>query len=1849
MKTKIWVWYCLFWLLPLVTFAQIEANFTVNNAEGCDFLQASFFDQSVSPGATIVDWQWDLAGTFSAVQNPGIIFNQPGLYTICLTVTDNQGNSDQTCKTDYIKVYSSPEADFDIDIQEGCSPLEVTFTNTSISSNGDIEYLLWDVGGSRNVVSTGNPNKKIISTYTAGGSYSTSLTVRDEKGCTDTKSVTDLIDVYQLLPPLISTEIISFCDLPWEVSIRNEDVDDDAQYFWDFGNGQTYNGAQPPRQFFDAGSYDLTLIVQKEECSDTTRLEDFINTGQASTFVLDNDVVCQNTAVSFIDSSLIAADSVVWDFGDGTTSQESNPSHVFGTSGCQTIELIRYIGDCVDTVKMACLDVLAEPAVTYEIDNSFACTLPAQVGLRARADVAGTFTWVVDGVGSFEGSEQSLELPAFGTYMVDLTFEAETGCSKVLESIPLEITGFEAHLPRRGPEGCAPFSFSLVDSVASSLPIVSYEWSIGSPPFFTSTDPSPSTTIADTGRYDVRLIVENAYGCKDTIFRPGYIGVGLEPSIDFVAEPLEECLVATRYFTSTTDSYTNGWFWDFGDGNTSTEPNPSHTYGSLGVFDVSLVVSHNGCTNYLNFPEYINVLEPLSLFKINYNCDNPYTVSVQNQSLGADSLAWTIYYDSTRVDTIRDSLLAPLTFPHTGDYVIKHYSINFETMCEHTRADTIRIRDPKASYTADTLQGCRPLEIQISDLSQDANRYKYQVIDGSTAVDTFVNPVLTFDSGGTFSMPDLIITDIHGCMDTFRIEDSVRVNEILPSLHYPIVSCVPTTETLIDSSVSRYGSIVDRMWVINGDTLSTSAAEVEHLFDTTGLYDFAWKVTDSWGCMDSLHGDDLIEGVLVEPDFTADTLSCTGVRVRFRARISDPNIDQYLWDFGDGNTSDKKNVNYAYQTEGTYDICLTVWNRKGCSKTVCKPAFVDIRNPKADFTASPRLGECPPLLSTFQNLSTNATSYVWDFGDDSGLSKVTSPAHVFTTPGQFSVTLLAQLTDRCIDTLTIPNYIELLGPIGSFTYDVDTSCVPLSVSLYAESDDNYTYVWDYGNGQLDSTIMLTQTDTTHYTYTEVGRYIPKLVIRDTAGCSRTFASDPIFVDDLSLDFLLEDSILCYPPVAVDIQNLSSSSRPATYNWRLDGPTSLVAESSSDINLTVDQAGPYTIQLVGSAGLCTDTLATDTLLYVGARPTAAFEPVSDILCHGIDVTFLDQSSSTFGEITDFRWQFGDGKNSTLPSPSHAYRRVDDYNIQLQISTEFGCVDSTELSLSVLPATAVKVSDDATICIGESIQLTATLENPHPDSGYHWENHPSLSCTDCLVPTASPSETTTYYIETTHPSGCTDRDSVTITVIPVPPPTALLSPDTSICLLDSARIDILNYDNSLSYQWGATPGLSCYTDCPNLMAAPSTSQTYYVTVTNSYGCATSSEINISVETEIEDYLIPDRTICEGATTKLGITGGNEPQWRSDLPIDCATCDSIETSPDREGYFYCDVVSDLGCAYSDSVYVHIVPKGSAKAYADSVMCVGEQAELRAEGVGQVQWLPAAHIVDPQAYTTMASPPTSTMYRLEVQADECIQADSTYIKVYEKAEIRLDRDTICPYDVARLNAVGRADDIKWYFEERAIGQGNHLVVEPLQTHTYKAIAQYRTCAADTATTSVVVHPLIEAKVDPIYYTIFSNKAAEVITEYDRDYDYLWSPPTGLSCTDCPNPSIDNVFEKTEYTVCITDPATGCMDEQFITVRYTEACDQEVWGLPNIFSPNGDMSNDGFRTYTSDPEGFVKISIFDRWGEMMFQSEDLTAEWDGTFQGMPAAAGVYPFRLQAVCTLTDETYIIWGDVTLVR
>ncbi len=1856
LHTRIFWSLCFVFILTTWGSAQISADFSASVTTGCGSLQVSFTDESTSTNA-INNWSWDLGGVSAGTQNPGRIFGNPGRYDICLTVTDTEGNSDTNCKSEYIEIFPLPIPDFTVSGLTGCAPLEVVFSDQSSSDGVAIEEWIWGVGGSSGVIVTTDPTEEIINTYNAPDNYTVSLTIQDANNCSNTITRSDLITVFPDPEIDITIDEPFGCNIPFTANFNNNNFSNDITYVWNFGNGEFFTGATPsPIIYSEPGTYDITVTAMNPNtnCSTTEIFSNILQVGFPVEIDYSSSDNCEGTVFTFMDNSIEPADSVLWDFGDGNFSTEINPEHAFDQGGCFDVSLTRFTQGCPSEGRITeCLLIEAAPTAFFFNNNPAGCTLPHTISYAASSNNDDNTWWWNFGDGTTSSEQQPTHTyDAYGVYPIRLRVTNSNGCVSLFRDT---VHVIETEVQLTGPNywGCTPYEFTLDESSTTAVPINSWEWSIfddNNVLIFSSSEENPTHTLVDTGLYNVQLTVVNEDGCSSTGFFEGAVAVGEEVIPNFSATPLETCIDAIVDFTDLSSDNANFWIWDYGDGVVVEDvQNPSHEYRDTGYFDVQLFAFHYGCFSEITYEDLIHVNPPIGRARVEQNCENPFAVTFVDRSFGVDSVYWD--FGEANLSTDTSTVLSPThVFADTGCYKVIHSVFNLTTDCVDHDTINICISDPRASFNLNNTDGCAPLEVTVDDNSIFAETYEW-IAPGAVISDPESDsPTFTFETPGIYNDVMLVITDIQECPDTFRTSENILARGLVVNFDTDVTGgCLPLTVNFSDNSVSAFSTPLTWSWNIGNGLFTSNEESFTFTFDTVGNFSVELIVTDGDGCTVRRKRNNVIEVTDPEAAFTADTTSCTADVVKFEALATGDLT--YLWDFGDGNTSSEEAPEHNYAQEGTYNVCLSIVNQYGCSDMQCKENYITIADPVANFTVDSTFAFCPPLLARFTNTSTNSNYYEWNFGDLSGTSDLENPPHVYTIPGSYSVTLIAGNTENCRDTLIINDLITLNGPVGDFDFVVDTSCAPMQVHFTGTSTDFYDYIWDFGNGVLDTFFNVNTSEVT-YAYPAIDTYVPKLILIDESNCARAIESpDSIRVTGINVDFLATDSLLCGEDLSTSFINLSQSTTPITsVEWILPG--SLEGNTlESEPTVTYPVPGVYDVSLFVTTEFCQDTLTKPNYIRIGSIPDISFQASETTGCAPFTVDFSDMSTTMAGAITNWNWDFGDGETAGQPDPSHVFNNAGNYQTVLTVGTDFGCEASDSIEIEVLAAPDIELNAEQSICRGEIVTLTPVINGSPDQLTFTWTGGSDLSCTNCLEPEVSPTSTTTYEFTATNPEGCVTTLSTTVNVLAAAIPVIGISPDTAICVSDGIQLNVTGGNDVFSYEWDESrPGLTCYQFCANPIANPLAATTYVVTVTNGVGCSAIDSVTIDLVDQFQPLSGEDRIICQGDSVTLA-TGVAGLEWTNPVNLSCAYCPDPIAFPDSTTIYNLETFTEEGCLIQDSVKVTVLTQEEISAGEDLFLCQGGSITLNGLGIGDINWSPDISLSDPANLNTVARPMTTTTYQLSITQDLCVLTDTVLITVVDKTTIESVGADICNGDTINLNVTGNADIFEWTSPE-SLSDPNSSMTDafPNITTTYTVIGTLTDCPADTALITVNVDEGPSVILQEITYALPNIPLViEPTVDTMGNYQYSWFPSEGLSCTECLRPIVDSAFIGTIYTLLVTDMDTGCEKELSTTTAALVSCPDEILWVPSAFSPNEDGLNDELKVNSGTLNEINSFQIFDRWGALLFRTDDMRLGWDGRLKNERVPIGVYVYFVEATCPVNNSPILIKGDVTLVR
>jgi PKD repeat protein len=307
----------------------------------------------------------------------------------------------------------------------------------------------------------------------------------------------------------------------------------------------------------------------------------------------------------FSDSSLSTRPlSYQWTFGDGSSSVLPSPNKVFNQAGAYVITLaIENDYGCRDTLTDT-VNVYPEPMASLLADPDRGC-----------APMAVTFTNLSTGFSRSrwdfgDGSSLStLTDPSYTYLATDTSFlvrlEVDTAGFCFDDTTYLIRVGSypEANFEASVYEHCGPTEVSFTNlSTTARLPL-NYQWDFGNGE--TSSLPNPTIRYEQPGNYTVQLLTRNSYGCPDSVTQ--LIEIVPQPEVLFVVNDPEGCADFAVQFTDLSQNV-NGWTWDFGDGRSSNDQNPAHTYVAYGQYDVTLTANYDGrCADTLTQAEMILV------------------------------------------------------------------------------------------------------------------------------------------------------------------------------------------------------------------------------------------------------------------------------------------------------------------------------------------------------------------------------------------------------------------------------------------------------------------------------------------------------------------------------------------------------------------------------------------------------------------------------------------------------------------------------------------------------------------------------------------------------------------------------------------------------------------------------------------------------------------------------------------------------------------------------------------------------------------------------------------------------------------------------------------------------------------------------------------------------------------------------------------------------------------------------------------------------------------------------------------------------------------------------------------
>jgi gliding motility-associated-like protein len=1119
---------------------------------------------------------------------------------------------------------------------------------------------------------------------------------------------------------------------------------------WNLGNGNTSTQSAPATTYASNGTYNVSLTATSEfGCSGTITKPVTLN--GPSTIIKAPDTVCQNQQVDFVNDGSVAPQKTLWDFGNGDQSIKTNASTVYSTPGNYTVKVFNTYSSCKDSgVKI--IHVRAGSTIDFTATNTVACKPPLNVTFQDASVVPNTkWIWDFGDGGTGTGSPANHLYNSAGTYNVTATFTDASGCEgKITKPSVVKIESPTVKINTVPAGGCVPYTYNPTATVTAPDGIASYLWDFGDGA--TSTQPNPTHTYNSTGKYDIKLTITTNGGCTITTTEVEGVKVGTPPAPAFTISATDVCASQAVIFTDLTPQPVDEWSWDFGDGGSSTNKNPSHLYLDSGSFIVKLTAFNNRCP-FTSTGQTIHIKPPIAKFTHNINCGSlaiPFTdLSKTDPSYGAISYSWTFGNPMLPVGTsIQQN--PTFNFPAYGIYPVTLSVTNGS--CTHLFTDTVKLIKELASFTVPN-PSCKkkPLNVTSNNSPQYITKYEWS-IDGGP----FVQGGKTFTFNGVMNGAHsigLVITDINGCTDTLITPNATTT--IGPYANFTAATpggCKNEVITFNDLSTAPTGSIVK--WTFHfgdGTSKEFNQAPFTHTYTDTGMFVPLLMVEDNQGCTDTLKLPDTIYISTPKADFTSDyDTICPTSNVQFIDASTGLGLT-HLWYFGNGGTSTQTDPVYSYGgNNASYNVKLVITDRGGCKDSLTRTNYITTVKPVPAFDIVDTLTICPPIETKFTFRGSNYESFEWDFGDGS-TSTLLNPTHFYNAYGDYAPKLILTGYGGCKDSTSANVHVYYPSTVTTLNYSPLDACNELLVDFTLVTIPDMSFSMHFGDGTVDTTMASTY----QHFYSSPAIYSPSVQITDKQGCIAGVGGPPIKVIGADPFFGLDRKKFCDSGVVYFTNYTIGNDPVVTRTWDFgDGsPTTSVIDPVHNFQ----QPGLYSVsQSVTTQQGCSKTVYDTIRVYRTPDPYIV----------GDSIGCLNETLNLQGMLrvpdTSITWKWTLGNNNFPTSNiSLNFQNSGTYTVFLQATNLLGCTDTAKKDLFVPEIPVITVTEDPVIPVTTGITLPVTY-GPEVVN-YNWTPAKNLSCTDCPTPYANPKLTTTYTVKVEDQYGCTNTANVTVTTV------------------------------------------------------------------------------------------------------------------------------------------------------------------------------------------------------------------------------------------------------------------------------------------------------------------------------------------------------------------------------------------------------------------------------------------------------------------------------------------------------
>ncbi|MEI7490201.1 MAG: PKD domain-containing protein [Bacteroidota bacterium] len=1865
-----------------------------------------FTDNTIPNAAGILSWAWDFGdGGTSPLQNPQHLFATAGTHTVTLVVVNSNGCTNTKVKT--INVNPKPVVDF-IETSPFCQHAQVTFTSQAYVPAGFTSFInnwMWRFGDGSAV----GIGPVVTHTYLdASISHTVTLIATTTDGCVDSVSKV----VTGIAAPIADFTNLGVGCLGQSLSFVDNSQSNGggtiSQWSWNFddpgsGSSNTSTLQNPTHSFTSAVVHHVSLTVTNVNGCTATKTND-VSIAAKPVADFTSSSSCLGNLTVFTDKSTTLTGSLVlwaWDFGDGGTALTQNPTYMFSTPGLHYVTL-------TVTNSNGCTQSVTYPVEVYPYPvTSFGFSSPTCAGNSVTfTDMSITgHGYIVRRMWDF-GDGNLLNTTSVstthqyangGTYNVTLIVKTSDSCTGTKTiSVPIQFAPVASFTAINSLCVLTPVQFNDNSQPNGGGTITQWNWNFGDPGSGgnnNSTQQNPVHNFSASGVFKVRLTVANADGCigKDSMM----VTINANPVANFTAT--NACQGNATTFTD--NSIPNAgvivsWLWNFGDGGSSAVQNPTYTYVTGGIFNVTLTVTtSNGCIHSVSKPVEVWARPNIQFSYTSPTCAGS-SVTFTDISVPSHGYITNRNWDFGDGNT---GTSASPTISHTyttgGNYQVI-LSITTSDNCTGNNTISVPIQYNPISGFQWSNAVCALAPVQFTDISQpngggQITQWNWTFGDpgsGGNNTSTQQNPAHNFSAAGQF-MVHLKVTNASGCYKDSSAQITIEAN---PTATFTATSVCKGSPTVFTGTPGA-GTIATWSWDF-GDGGTGSGQNPSYTYANDGTYTVVLNVASSGGCLGTysktiqVYGSPVSQFKFSSPTCASDSVQFTDLSVTAHG-----SINKWEWDFGDGGTititfPGNANVKHKYANGGNYNVKLKITTSDNCTNEITLPVSVEFK-PIANFSNAS--GACALMTNEFTDLSqsnggTAVVGWLWDFGDPSTGSNNTSdqknPTHAFSAGGPFWVKLKVTNATGCYDTLKKQISVNA-APVPLFSFD--TACVVSLTQFHdlstSSSGSINAWSWNFGDPSSGGNNTSTLQNPTH-NYSSPGNYMVKLSVTTTNNCTRDTIMQ-IAVSPKPVALFQYTAACAQDSTHFTDLSIAPNSQVVAWSWDFgDGGTATIKNP----NHKFATGGTYNVkEVVTNLSGCKDSVVVAVLVHL--KPVSAFQYNSKYCPKG-QITFQDMSTASGAVITDRLWIFEQGATSTVANPVYTFPVTDTiYLVTLMVTDTYGCKDTIVDSVRVKPGFRFSFVD-STVCFGNPTIFHPVNYNMGQDSLYspRW---------DFGDPNSGPANYSGLY-NTTHvftapglynvklrvfnTDNCVDSVFRTVQVYALPKPhfsAAIAQCDSIMHFTDTTS----NYGTGTIKQWEWIFG----DGSPNVIITtpPGDTSHWYVAtgdyrvtliVTNTKGCVDSISQGVTRLPCIRaNYNYPDTNCMNYMVTfqDTSVPTYRIKQWK------WSWGDGKDTSYIQYSKFVVHKFTSPGTfkvklwikavvnaknildSLTQDVLIHPTPK---TLFSNVPVCLKQPAMFRdtsftnGEAVSAWSWDFGEPSSAPRNTSTLSNPnhiyatrDTFNVKLVVMNRFGCKDSLTKPLRIYGLPLARFKYTAACTGDPTFFRDSSSISDTtigfwRWKFNP-SVMKDTSLLKDP--SFKYKNAGDYlvRLIVKD-------YFGCLDTIIDTVSVHVTPVSAFTLINGYDGTpgkvklnnlssgaTGYSWDFGNGKTSNDT-NP-VASFTEDGTYTIrLISSNQYGCVD----TTYYEYKILFRGLFVPNAFAPNsGNMAVRLFKPVGMNLKTY-HIQVFDTWGHQVWESNKLDNNgapyegWDGTLNGALMPQGNYFWKVTA--TFVDDS-----------